>query len=345
MAATFDFKRRLGSGHFGEVWFAIETGLNVPRAVKLIRADKLPDPNNFFREAQILKSAEHRNIVRVEDTGTMDDGRVYVSMEHLQRGSIEDEAKGGFIPMTRAKTVMIDVLRGLEYAHGKGILHHDVKPGNILIGAANEAKLSDFGLALIPGKDPANLKAVDYHYTLHVAPEVFGGQNYSVLSDIYACGVTLYRLVNGDHLLPAIPPDEVATEAAAGRYPNRDAYRDFIPRQLRAVVNKAMSVDPAERYPSAREFRRAIETLAILVDWDESVATDRTIWATANGRMRVEIELYRHNGGRHDVNVRRALGPSGLRRVNQLCTSHLGAVSATKAARRVLHNFVTGKLN
>lgn len=344
MAANFDFKRRLGSGNFGEVWLAIETGLNAVRAVKLIPRGKLPDPNNFFREAQILKSAEHPNIVHVEDTGTMADGRIYVAMEYLERGSLEDEYSGGFIGLSRAKRLMIDALRGLEHAHGKGIIHHDVKPANILIGNAGEAKLSDFGLALTPSRDPRNLRAQDYNYTLHVAPEVFAGGPHSVQSDIYASGITLYRIINGDSYLPQIPIEDVPAAAAAGTYPDRSKHRDFIPRQLRAITTKAMSVDPNDRFGSAREFRKALEKLRLAVDWTESVLADRTVWNGSNGNKSFEVELYRQRTGGCEITVRQCAKSATSRRVGNLCSVHKTAVAGENAVRRVLQDLVLGRI-
>ncbi|RKY24578.1 MAG: hypothetical protein DRP62_03460, partial [Planctomycetota bacterium] len=209
MAANFDFIKRLGSGHFGEVWLAFDTGLNVKRAVKLIPRSKVLDPDNFFHEAQILKAAEHPNVVRVEETGEMSDGRIYVAMEYLPKGSIEDEAKGAYVDLTRAKRIMIDALRGLEHAHSQGIVHRDIKPANILISHNSEGKLSDFGLAIPRGFDLKKLGTKDYAYILHIAPEVHQRKKYSIASDIYACGATLYRLVNGDRYLPSLSPAEV----------------------------------------------------------------------------------------------------------------------------------------
>lgn len=198
MADSYDFKRRLGSGNFGEVWLAVDTGLNSTCALKCIPPDKVINQNNFFQEAQILKAAEHGNIVKVLETGRLKDGRIYVAMEYLKRGSLEDEASGAYVPLTRAKKVMIDALRGLEYAHSKNIIHRDIKPANILIGNTLEGKLSDFGLAL-PDLATLNLSLVkQYQYLLHLAPEVNSFRDYSCLSDIYACGITFYRLVNGD---------------------------------------------------------------------------------------------------------------------------------------------------
>ena len=112
MAGAFDFLERLGAGHFGEVWRVIDTGLNAERALKVIPSSKVLDPSNFFHEAQTLKAVEHANIVKVEETGELAGDRIYVAMEYLPRGSLEDEAKGTGIELTRAKRLMVDVLRG-----------------------------------------------------------------------------------------------------------------------------------------------------------------------------------------------------------------------------------------
>lgn len=137
MAASFDFKKRLGSGYFGEVWRAVDLGLNSECAVKCIPPDKVLNKSNFYQEAQVLKAAEHENIVAVTEAGSLSDGRVYVVMELLPNGSLEDEAKGGYVPLSRAKRLMIDVLRGLKHAHDCNIVHRDIKPANIMIGNNN----------------------------------------------------------------------------------------------------------------------------------------------------------------------------------------------------------------
>ena len=345
MAAQFDFKKRLGAGHFGEVWLVTDTGLNATRALKLIPPNKIPDPNNFFREAQILKSAEHPNIVHVEETGTLADGRVYVAMEYLKNGSLEDEASGSYIPLTRAKKLMIDMLRGLEHAHVKGIIHRDIKPANILIGNACEGKLSDFGLALSSIKDARNGGIRKYDYTPHIAPEVYNGKDHSVVSDVYASGVTLYRIVNGDSYLPTTPTDEVPDEAAKGLYPNREKYRAFIPRPLRMVINKAMSVNPSDRYTSARELRSALERAILTIDWNESTFSDRTVWSAARNGHTYELELYESTNGHSQVTAKKGPNAAKLRRMGSLCSAHSSRESGWKTAGKVLQHFVLGKLN
>src|SRR5687768_14384334 len=105
MSVSFDYKKKLGDGHFGEVWLVVETGLNMICAVKRIPIGKIINAGNYFHEAQILKEAEHPNTIRVFDTGYMSDAEIYLTMEYLENGSLEDEAEGGYIKLSRARNV------------------------------------------------------------------------------------------------------------------------------------------------------------------------------------------------------------------------------------------------
>ena len=343
MAAKFDLQVRLGAGHFGEVWRAVDTSLNVERALKLIAPSKVLDPNNFFHEAQMLKAAEHPNVVRVEGAGLYPDGRIYVAMEYLPKRSLEDEATGSYIGLRRARKLMIDVLRGLEHAHTRLILHRDIKPANIMIGSQSEGKLSDFGLAIPAGLNLKALGVKEYGYVLHTAPEVFEGQPHSVASDIYACGVTLYRIVNGDTFFVAPSPLELREDVCDGTFPNREKYRDFIPLSLRRVANKAMAVNPAERYSSAAEMRRALERITIEKDWSEKALQNGTQWICGWDKKCYEVQLLKEANGKHEVTVRKGASRQALRRVNALCKSGLREDEARRCARRILMDFVLGK--
>jgi serine/threonine protein kinase len=278
VATSFDLKERRGAGHFGEVWRAIDVGLNAERAVKLIPSSKVLDPAKLFHEAQVLKAVEHPNVVRAEDTGIMADGRIYIAMEFLSKGSLEDEAKGAYVGLTRAQRLMVDALRGLQHAHAKGLLHRDIKPANILIGNNGEGKLSDFGLAIPAGIDFKSLGVKHYAYFIHLAPEVITNRQYSVQSDIYAAGVTLYRLVNGDTFLPTLDPLTTRQAILDGHYPDRAKYREFIPRPLRVLINRAMDPLPAQRFNSADEMRHALERITLQMNWIESVVTGGMRW-------------------------------------------------------------------
>lgn len=343
MAAGFDFKKRLGAGHFGEVWKAVDLGLKTNCAVKCIPPDKVINKNNFYQEAQTLKAAEHPNIVSVSETGTLSDGRIYVVMEYLANGSLEDEAEGGYVPLSRAKRVMIDVLRGLSHAHSKKIVHRDIKPANILIGNAKEGKLSDFGLALpdISSLDLSGVKG--YQYIIHLAPEVRHFGDHTELADIYACGVTLYRLVNGDSYLPSVSLSEARRLALNGEYPDRDNYRGFVPAALKRLINKAMAIDPADRFQSADEMRRALEQISVEVDWEENVLSVGKQWVGNTKDTRIEIERTQEADGSWSVTVKTGKNGKALRRVGAKSKRGLNLKQATREAYRLLQKYVSGK--
>jgi len=336
MAASFDFRERLGSGYFGEVWRAIDNGLGCEIALKCIPPDKIINSANLHQEAQTLKASEHANIVRVTETGTLSDGRVYVSMEYLPRGSVEDEASGALLGLPRAKQLMVDVLRGLAYAHCQGIVHRDIKPANIMIGNSGEGKLSDFGLAVpdIASVDASQFK--QYQYRLHLAPEVRKMTDYTTVSDIYACGVTLYRLVNGDTYLPSIDLAEATRRARRGEFPRRDQYRDFIPTSLRRLINRALSVDPSERYQSADDMRHALEQQSLLVAWTEKKIYGGTMWegASVQGKEYI-VSLTQGADSKWSIEFKTGAGGK-LRRRSVDCTTGLTKAKSHQLARRLL---------
>jgi serine/threonine-protein kinase len=344
MAGSFDFQKRLGAGHFGEVWLVVDTGLNSERAVKLIPPTKVLNPKNFFQEAQLLKAVEHPNVVRVHETGEMDDGRLYVAMEYLEKGSVEDEVQGAYMPLTRVKRLAIDVLRGLEYAHSRGVIHRDIKPANILIGSCGEGKLSDFGLAVPAGLDLKSLGVKDYAYQLHLAPEVKSANDYTVFTDIYAFGVTLYRLANGDTFLPAIPIAEARLLSLAGKFPDRSRYRDFVPRPWRIIINKAMEVNPKLRFQSAEEMRHAIEKVKAEKNWIEKTLSGGVEWTCGWDNRCYEVARRWHPDGTWEVVVRKGQSRKALRRISNLCLESVSKSRAEQHSRRVLQDFVLGRL-
>lgn len=343
MAISFDFKKRLGAGNFGEVWLAVDTGLNSICALKCIPKDKLINQDNFFQEAQILKLAEHPNIVRVLETGTLNDGRVYVAMEYLEKGSLEDEASGAYIHLTRAKVLMVDVLRALEYSHNKNIIHRDIKPANIMVGNAKEGKLSDFGLAL-PDISKLKLTSIkQYQYILHLAPEIKTLKDFSILSDIYACGVTLYRLVNGDSFLPQIPLHDVREKILAGTYPDRGSYRDFIPVSVRRVINKAMHINPDERYQSAKEMRHKLEQLNLVKNWDEKQLQNGFRWVCGTSNMYYKVKKLQVDVKKWEIETKKGKTKTTLKRVMKFCYKNLDKKQADIKVKKILQDYATGK--
>lgn len=343
MVPPFEFVRRLGSGYFGEVWLAINTRLDAECALKCIPPEKIINQSNFFQEAQILKTAEHENIVKILNAGRLKDGRIYVAMEYLEKRSLEEEASGAYVDLTRAKRIMIDVLRGLQHAHSKKIIHRDIKPANILIGNAAEGKLADFGLAL-PDLSTLDLSSIkqNYQYWRHLAPEVRFFRDYTYVSDIYACGITLYRLVNGDSYLPQLTFNELRPKTINGTFPNRKLYREFVPRSLKLVINKALNVDPAQRFQSAEEMRHALEQVEIFINWGEKMLSNGKRWRSSFHNICYEVRRIEEKNN-WKVEVKKGKFKTKLRRIHRLCHRNLTKKDAEKITRKILQDYVTGK--
>lgn len=313
----YDLNNRLGSGAFGEVWLVNDRALGVQRAIKFIPPHKISNPTNFYEEPHTLTELKHDNIIEVTDAGKTQDGQLYIAMDYYPNGSISDFIKGGIVPMRYAIKLICDICRGLEYAHSKDFIHRDIKPANIIIDQRNNGRLSDFGLATKLNIDGT---ASPYGYIGHLAPEVINDDITNKLTDIYAVGVTLYRLVNGDGYLPmTIDPDELLELIKEGKFPNRNHYRPFVPSTLRGIINKALEVNPNNRHKSASELRHKLERLSIMGDWMPKTIPQGTQWNCTIGEMEYQANSIRRDRGCFDFELYKGRKGIAKRIVNSDC--------------------------
>jgi serine/threonine protein kinase len=263
----FDVIKFLGNGNFGVVFQAYDPLLKADRAIKLI---KVPNPEKFVeavKEAQTLEACRHKHIVDVKEVDiVVYDGApcVYIAMEYLAKGSIQKYMENRFISIQESLKIISEALLGLEHAHNNNVLHRDIKPGNILFGDNGEAKLSDFGLALDYHVDPSDTMG----YRPHQPLEVIDGNPMSKLTDIYAMGITLYRLANNvaDMAFNFTKLSEWRAAVKGNKYPKRE-YLPHIPRKIKAIINKAINNQAIKRYQNASEFRQSIEKASLSIDW------------------------------------------------------------------------------
>jgi len=331
--------KRLGAGNFGEVWLVFDRALGIRLAVKYIRPDRVRDPTNFYQEPRTLRDLIHENIVRVEDAGRLDNGTLYVAMEYLPAGSVEKRFQGRPVALSYSKQITCDLCWALEYAHNRGYIHRDIKPGNILIGRKGEAKLSDFGLATrVPRGDAAS----PYGYLTHIAPEIFQGEGASASTDIYALGVTCYRIINGDALLPQpVDLSELQDMVIQGQYPNRTKYLPYIPQSLRRVVNRAMDVDPHKRFNGASQFRRALETIQLFCDWEIIPQRQGTLFRTNCKGAIFRVRVIRGKNRRFSILTTKQKGSGAERKANNDTELDLGRPDMKRRLRQILTRYVS----
>ncbi len=271
----------LGNGNFGFVFQAYDPFLKADRAIKII---KVSNPTKFVeavKEAQTLEVCRHKHIVDVKevDVATYEGILcVYIAMEYLSKGSIQKHLENRFISIYESCKIIAESLLGLEHAHNNNVLHRDIKPGNILFGDNDEAKLSDFGLALDYHVDPSDTMG----YRPHQPLEVIDGKPMNKISDIYAMGITLYRLLNNidDMEFNFSTMDEWRKAVSKNEYPER-CYLPHIPRKIKMIVNKAINNNPDKRYQCASDFRQALEKSTLPIDW-RPLNDDHWIGSTFN---------------------------------------------------------------
>src|SRR5262245_108078 len=263
--------RKLGEGGMGEVYAADHVHIEKRFAIKLLRQEIVSNPEavqRFRQEARSSSSIGHRNIIAIEDFGTLNDGRIYMCMELLNGAALNDLITTPQ-PVERLLNILIQTGHGLAAAHAKNIVHRDMKPENIFVtvGPGNEdiPKLLDFGIAKVAGNDGNNnltKTGTIFGTPFYMAPEQALGNTVDARTDIYAMGVIMYEVFAGS--LPfqgesfmgiltqhiTTQPEPVATRAGkSGR---------TLPPGLAEIITRCMSKDPNQRFQSMDELVNAL---------------------------------------------------------------------------------------
>ncbi len=262
---------RLGHGAMGEVWRGEHMVLGRKVAVKLLavalgeRSDIL---DRFRLEAQTLSRVHHPNIVAVHDVGRAADGRAFLVMELLEGESLESRLKRlGPLPLPEAIRVARAALGALAAAHAEGIVHRDVKPANVHLGADGVVKLLDFGVAKVvrtrasiaPLAMPTEAGA-PVGTPAYFAPEQALGGAVDHRSDVYGAGATLYSALTGTKLFPHATTlaEVIAAHVREAPVPPSRRAREALLPGLDEVVLRALAKDPAARFESAADFDAAL---------------------------------------------------------------------------------------
>jgi serine/threonine-protein kinase len=267
LAGRYVLEEPVAEGGMATVWRAVDDVLARTVAVKVLHRDLAGEGDfaeRFRREAVAAARLTHPAIVGVFDTGE-DAGLPYLVMEYFDGRTLRDllDREGPLEP-GRAVSLMLPVLSALGFAHACGLVHRDVKPGNILVGADGTVKVTDFGIAkaALPGERDLTTTGTILGTVRYLAPEQVQGSEVDGRSDLYSVGVVLYEALTGR------PPFEAKSDLATAMMrlsvdplPPR-AVRPGLPRDLEAVVLRALARRPEDRFPSAEAMQAALERLA-----------------------------------------------------------------------------------
>ena len=262
LADRYHLGPAVGQGAMGQVHLAEDLRLARPVAIKSLRPElaRYPDVRQRFgQEARAAARISHPNVVRVYDSG--EEGHIpYLVMECLPGTSLVDELAWGTLDLRRARRVGLDVLSALDAAHRLGVVHRDVKPGNILLSATLDGpvKVSDFGIAKSADDHSVTDSGALVGTPGYLAPERVAGEPAGPASDLYSLGVVIFEALAGRRPFQGETALALALAIHMGDGPSLLELRPDLDPALAAIVEKALARDPADRWESAGAMAEAL---------------------------------------------------------------------------------------
>jgi eukaryotic-like serine/threonine-protein kinase len=274
----YEVQSQLGAGGMGEVYRARDTRLDRIVAVKILppHLSGRPDARERFdREARAISSLSHPNICHLYDVGTQNETS-YLVMEYLEGETLADRLRKGRLPLEQLLKCGIEICEGLEKAHHSGVVHRDLKPGNIMLTKSG-AKLMDFGLAkpavaaMGVGSSSASLATLSQPLTAegmvvgtfqYMSPEQVEGKEADARSDIFALGAVLYEMVTGKRAFEGKTPASTIAAILAGEPKPISTIQPLASPALEAVVKECLAKDPDERLQTAHDVKLQLKWIA-----------------------------------------------------------------------------------
>lgn len=326
--------KKLGSGGFSEVWLSSDETVNKNVALKVIFSP-LAEVVENLEEAKIGSSFKHKNLIKVFGADIAEDnegnGITLIAQEYQEKGTVENLLNDHFfLPLPNLIKVLKDILLGLEYLHNKGVFHNDIKPKNILISSDGSGVLSDFGISGVSvDGNPVNPKS---SYLIHVAPETLSeDKTISKLTDIYQVGCTAYRLANNiNELSDAFfeKRDDILESKKIGTF-KFARHKEYVPKKLAKIINKATDTDPSKRYSSAIEMRRALEKLHFSGYWTtDSTNKEELIGVGEKYKYRFKISPKPNNT--YDFDATKISNKNRVTKIAKFCKKNISITEKNK---------------
>jgi serine/threonine protein kinase len=263
IAGRYRLDGRLGFGGMSTVHLALDLRLERQVAVKLLAEHLAEDPtfvSRFQREAQAAARLVHPNIVQVFDSGQDEStGQYFIVMEYIEGSSCAEILRDdGWVEVDEAISIIDQACEGLHYAHRHGVVHRDVKPGNLLRAREGDVKLADFGIAKATEQSSITQVGSVLGTAAYLAPEQARGEEAGPRADLYALGVVTYQLISGRLPYEANSLTELALKQQQEEPPTLDTLVAAVSPELADAVAISLALDPQDRYQTAREMGRAL---------------------------------------------------------------------------------------
>jgi serine/threonine-protein kinase len=327
LAGRYELRSQLGRGGMAEVFRALDRRLGREVAVKILAGHLLSDPRSverFEREGRTAAALNHPNVVDVYDAAS--EGDIHYMVMELVEGPTLAEVieREGRLPVPRALDIAGRVAAALQVAHDRGLVHHDVKPSNVLFDSDGEVKVADFGIARAASSDITTIQGTPPY----VAPEQARGGRADPRSDVYSLGASLYRCLAGRPLFKKAPPEVIAQMIIQGEIPALRRVNPAVPRRIARLVHKSLALDPAKRFHSSGEMHEALEAERIRLGLESTSPAERLVsFLYRDGHLSAEEALTVVDPGLLDATRGKELpAPGQVRPQVPLAVGFLGAV-------------------
>lgn len=271
---------QVGVGGMATVYKAYQANMDRDIALKILPIHLSNDPEftkRFQREARAIARLEHAHILPVYDYGEAD-GVTYIAMRYIKAGTLRDHMSKGQLSLEEINRIIGQVGNALDYAHRMGVIHRDIKPGNVLMDDQGDTYLSDFGLArMMEPSQKLTASGVGLGTPAYMSPEQGQGVKVDHRSDIYSLGIILYEMVAGHVPFEAETPMAVVLKHITDPLPLPHTINPNVPEKLERVILKALAKDPADRYQTAGEMIHALNAAVIanIADLQQKHITSR----------------------------------------------------------------------
>jgi len=280
----------LGSGGMGVVYKAEDTRLGRTVALKFLSQTLTSDAGakeRFLREARAICAIDHPNICTIHEVDETESGATFICMACYEGRSLKERLRAGPLPVAEAIEVATGIARGLQAAHAAGIVHRDIKPGNVMLAEPGVARIIDFGLAKLSGRTSITAAGSAVGTIAYMSPEQARGGEVDARTDVWSLGAVLYEMVAGHPPFEGDHDQAVIHSILNSAPPPLSRERHGVPPELDAIVGKALEKDPAARYQDAASILDDLRSLTRVLD--ASAGTTVRIWGFADPGRRAAL--------------------------------------------------------